>query len=143
MKKKRQSQYEDIIHIPYPFPSRHKKMPNRKRAAQFSPFAALTGYDAIIKETARYTERKPELSEEEKAQLDYKLQMALALPEEPVFITYFVPDQSKAGGALHTAAGRIMRIDPVGRRLLLEEGPQIDLSCILDIAGAFPPFWSE
>ena len=83
------------------------------RAAQFSPFAALTGYGEVIKETARLTDRKPELSESEKAELDYKLQMACDYPgEKPALtITYFVPDQRKAGGSYHTISGQIKKID--------------------------------
>ena len=92
------------------------------RAAQFSPFAALTGYGDVIKETARLTDRKPELSESEKAELDYRLRMAYDYPgEKPALtITYFVPDQRKAGGSYHTISGQIKRID---------------IDCILDIDG--------
>lgn len=72
--------YDDIINHPHHVSTRHPRMSMIDRAAQFSPFAALTGYGDVIKETARLTDRKPELSESEKAELDYKLQMACDYP---------------------------------------------------------------
>ncbi len=99
------------------------------RAAQFSPFAALTGYGEVIKETARLTDRKPELSESEKAELDYKLQMACDYPgEKPALtITYFVPDQRKAGGSYHTISGQIKKIDDYQKQVILMDKTRIDL----------------
>ena len=96
----KEKNYEDIINLPHHVSPIHPPMPLSDRAAQFAPFAALTGYGEVIKETARQTDRKPELTEEEKQELDYKLQMAVSLPgEKPaVTITYFVPDKKKAGG---------------------------------------------
>ena len=110
-------------------------MPVSDRAAQFAPFAALTGYGDVIKETARQTDAKPELSEDEKEILDYKIQLACGLPgEKPgVVITYFVPDEKKSGGAYHTAGGRIRRINSDAGQLVLEDGMQIPLDCIVDI----------
>ena len=99
-KQDKEKNYEDIINLPHHVSPVHPPMPLSDRAAQFAPFAALTGYGDVIKETARQTDRKPELTEEEKQELDYKLQMAVSLPgEKPaVTITYFVPDKKKAGG---------------------------------------------
>ena len=99
-KQDKKKNYEDIINLPHYVSPVHPPMPLSDRAAQFAPFAALTGYGDVIKETARQTDRKPELTEEEKQELDYKLQMAVSLPgEKPaVTITYFVPDKKKAGG---------------------------------------------
>ena len=107
------------------------------RAAQFSPFAALTGYGDVIRETARLTDRKPELSESEKAELDYKLQMACHFPgERPVVtITYFVPDQKKTGGAYHSITGNIQKIDDYEKQVVLDDRTRIDIDCILDIDG--------
>lgn len=107
------------------------------RAAQFSPFAALTGYGEVIKETARLTDRKPELSESEKAELDYKLQMACDYPgEKPALtITYFVQDQRKAGGSYHTISGQIKKIDDYQKQVILMDKTRIDVDCILDIDG--------
>ena len=106
---RKEADYEDIIHLPHHVSSVHPHMPVSDRAAQFAPFAALTGYGDVIKETARQTDAKPELSEDEKEILDYKIQLACGLSgEKPgVRITYFVPDEKKSGGAYHTAEGRI------------------------------------
>lgn len=107
------------------------------RAAQFSPFAALTGYGDVIKETARLTDRKPELSESEKAELGYKLQMACDYPDEKptVTITYFVPDQRKAGGSYRTISGQIKKIDDYEKQVVLMDKTRIDIDCILGIDG--------
>ena len=98
-----QHQYDDIIDLPHHVSSRHPQMSMTDRAAQFSPFAALTGYGDAVREKARLTEQKPDLSEEERAELDYKLQMACGPDSEgerpEVRITYFVPDRKKAGGS--------------------------------------------
>lgn len=87
--------------------------------------------------TARLTDRKPELSESEKAELDYKLQMACDYPgEKPALtITYFVPDQRKAGGSYHTISGQIKKIDDYQKQVILMDKTRIDVDCILDIDG--------
>ena len=90
--------YDDIIDLPHPTSVRHPRMPMADRAAQFSPFAALVGHGAAIRETARLTDRKIELTEEEKAVLDDKLCLLLDTGGEAVF-TYFLPDEKKDGGA--------------------------------------------
>ena len=94
-----QHQYDDMIHLPHHVSSRHPQMSMTDRAAQFSPFAALTGYGDAVREKARLTEQKPDLSEEERAELDYKLQMACGPDSEgerpEVRITYFVPDRDR------------------------------------------------
>ena len=132
---RKETNYEDIIHLPHHVSSSHPHMPVSDRAAQFAPFAALTGYGDVIKETARQTDAKPELSEDEKEILDYKIQLACGLSgEKPgVRITYFVPDEKKSGGAYHTAEGRIRRINSDTEQLILEDRMQIDLDCIVDI----------
>lgn len=129
--------YDDIINHPHHVSTRHPRMPMIDRAAQFSPFAALTGYGEVIKETARVTDCKPELSESEKAELDYKLRMACDYPgEKPVLtITYFVPDQRKAGGSYHTISGQIKKIDDYQKQVILLDKTRIDIDCILDIDG--------
>lgn len=131
----KENSYEDIIHLPHHVSTVHPHMPVSDRAAQFAPFAALTGYGDVIKETARQTDAKPELSEDEKEILDYKIQLACGLPgEKPgVVITYFVPDEKKSGGAYHTAGSRIRRINSDAGQLVLEDGMQIPLDCIVDI----------
>ena len=131
----KENSYEDIIHLPHHVSTVHPHMPVSDRAAQFAPFSALTGYGDVIKETARQTDAKPELSEDEKEILDYKIQLACGLPgEKPgVVITYFVPDEKKSCGAYHTAGGRIRRINSDAGQLVLEDGMQIPLDCIVDI----------
>lgn len=105
------------------------------RAAQFSTFAALTGYDALVKESARRTDRKIELSEDEKTVLDERLRLlADALPQRPeVAFTCFLPDNRKEGGAYVTVAGRLKRVDELRRVILLMDGAEIPIDDILDI----------
>ncbi len=131
----KENNYEDIIRLPHHVSPVHPHMPVSDRAAQFAPFAALTGYGDVIKETARQTEEKPELSDDEKELLDHKIQFVCGFPgERPgVLITYFVPDERKSGGAYHTAGGRIRRIDSDAGQLILEDGMRIALDCIVDI----------
>lgn len=131
----KETDYEDIIHLPHHVSSAYPHMPVSDRAAQFAPFAALTGYGDVIKETARQTDAEPELSEDEKQELNYKIQLACALPgEKPeIELTYFVPDKKKSGGACHTVRGRIRRIDPDAGQIILESGVRINTDCIVDI----------
>lgn len=130
-----EKKYGDIIHLPHHVSSVHPHMPVSDRAAQFAPFAALTGYGDVIKETARQTDEGPDLSEDEKQELNYKIQLACALPgEKPeIVLTYFVQDEKKSGGAYHTARGKIRRIDPDAGQIILEDGLRIPLDCVVDI----------
>lgn len=130
-----EKKYGDIIHLPHHVSSVHPHMPVSDRAAQFAPFAALTGYGEVIKETARQTDERPDLSEDEKQELNYKIQLACALPgEKPeIVLTYFVQDDKKSGGACHTARGKIRRIDPDAGQIILEDGLRIPLDCVVDI----------
>ena len=130
-----EKKYGDIIHLPHHVSSVHPHMPVSDRAAQFAPFAALTGYGEVIKETARQTDERPDLSEDEKQELNYKIQLACALSgEKPeIVLTYFVPDRKKSGGACHTARGKIRRIDPDAGQIILEDGGRIRLDCVVDI----------
>ena len=127
--------YDDIIDLPHPTSERHPRMPMVNRAAQFSPFAALTGYDAAVKETARLTDAKVELTEEEKSILDAKLQMlADRIASQPtVKFTYFKPDQKKAGGAYLTVSGIVKKIDGLTGDIVLTNGQRIRIENILDI----------
>ena len=127
--------YEDIINLHHHVSAVHPPMPLSDRAAQFAPFAALTGYGDVIKETQRLTDRKPELTPDEKAALDDKLRLACTLPGErpKIVITYFVPDEKKSGGAYHTVEGRIRRIDPDAGQLIMEDGIRINLEDIVNI----------
>ncbi len=127
--------YEDIINLPHHVSKTHPQMSMQDRAAQFSPFAALTGYDDAIDETARLTGRKLELGEEAKEILDRKLQyLGSIISEQPeISVTYFVPDEKKDGGSYTTATGCLKRIDEYERLLLFTDGTRISLDEILDI----------
>ena len=127
--------YDDILHLPHPTSKRHPRMPIADRAAQFSPFAALTGHGAAIEETARVTDRRIELDEDAKEQLDQTLQLLLErIDEQPeVTVTWFSPDKKKAGGQYHTATGKLKRIDSREGRLILTDGNQIPLEDLLEI----------
>ena len=127
--------YDDILHLPHPTSKRHPRMPIADRAAQFSPFAALTGHRAAIEETARVTDRRIELDEDAKEQLDQTLQLLLErIDEQPeITVTWFSPDKKKAGGQYHTATGKLKRIDTQESRLILTDGNQIPLEDLLEI----------
>ena len=124
--------YDDIIDLPHPTSARHPRMSMAGRAAQFSPFAALVGHGAAIRETARLTDRKIELTEDEKAILDEKLCLLLDTGGEAVFM-YFQPDEKKTGGSYVTAAGSIKKLDLPGRRIILNGGAVIPVEDILEI----------
>lgn len=127
--------YDDILHLLHPTSKRHPRMPIADRAAQFSPFAALTGHGAAIEETARVTDRRIELDEDAKEQLDQTLQLLLErIDEQPeITVTWFSPDKKKAGGQYHTATGKLKRIDSREGRLILTDGNQIPLEDLLEI----------
>ena len=127
--------YDDILHLPHPTSKRHPRMPIVDRAAQFSPFAALTGHKAAIEETACVTDRRIELDEDAKEQLDQTLQLLLErIDEQPeITVTWFSPDKKKAGGQYHTATGKLKRIDSQASRLILTDGTQIPLEDLLEI----------
>lgn len=120
------TEYDDIIDLPRP-KSKHEPMPMSDRAAQFSPFAALTGYGDAIDETARLTDARIELSEEERAELDYKQQYLSTLDSPMVTVTYFVPDSRKSGGAYVTHTGVLKRVDEVERMMVFVDGTQVPL----------------
>ena len=124
--------YDDIIHLPHPTSARHPRMSMIDRAAQFSPFAALVGHGAAIEETARLTDRKIELAEEEKALLDEKLRLLLETGGVGVF-TWFLPDERKDGGAYVTTEGAVKKIDPLEGRVVLANGSVIPIEDILEI----------
>ena len=133
--------YKDIIHLPHHVSKTHPQMPLIKRAAQFAPFAALTGYGAAIDETARLTEEEIEPDADLLDSLNEKL-MALSccLMDRPeVEISYFEPDEKKAGGAYRTVRGRLKKIDYFSRQLILESGKSILLDRIVEIDEAPGP----
>ena len=126
--------YEDIIHLPHHQSSNHPHMSLYVRAAQFSRFAALTGFDGVIAETSRLTDQKIELSEYERALLDQKLGMLAAKGKgQRIRVTYFQPDKKKAGGSYVTAEGALKRIDAFSGGLVLADGREIPAADILDL----------
>ena len=131
------TKYEEIINLPHHVSKTRPQMPMLDRAAQFAPFAALTGYDSAIKETGRLTDERIELDEEALTALDMKFQILMeALEEEPeVSITYFKPDERKAGGSYLKVTGTLKKLDEYERILMLMNGQKIKLDAVLDIDG--------
>lgn len=129
--------YDDILHLPHPTSKNHPRMSIQERAAQFSPFAALTGHAAAIAETARLTDQRMELDEDTKMELDLKQQVLNNITEEhpEITVTWFRPDERKEGGAYVTTAGRLKRIDEVERALVLTDGTAIPLADVVGIEG--------
>lgn len=127
--------YDDILDLPHPTSTRHPRMPLSDRAAQFSPFAALSGHGAAIAETARLTDRRIELDEDTKAELDRKQKLLLALiAEQPeITVTWFQPDEKKEGGRYVTTTGRLKRIDEARRILRMADRTAIPLDAIMGI----------
>ena len=128
--------YDDIINLPHHVSQKHAPMARADRAAQFSPFAALTGLDAALQETARLTDQRITLDEYEQAELDKTLQaLREAAPQHPaVEITYFQPDARKAGGQYVTSIGHVKRIAEYEQQLILTEGTSIPLAEIIAAA---------
>lgn len=129
--------YDDIIDLPHHVSETHPPMSRADRAAQFSPFAALTGYDAAVRETARMTERRIELDEGVKAELNARLNCILEhLSEHPqVSITYFMPDEKKSGGAYRTVTGAVRKLDSFAKTLTLVDGTVVPMEEMVHVEG--------
>ena len=127
--------YDDIIHLPHHVSQNHPQMSMLDRAAQFAPFAALTGYEAAVGETARMTSERRELDAQEAEELNRQLSVLIArLPERPeATIEYFVPDDRKAGGAYVTVTGRVRHISVPEKTMVMEDGTVIELEDIASI----------
>ena len=127
--------YDDIIQLPHHVSDHHPQMPMLDRAAQFSPFAALTGYDAAIVETARLTDKKRELTEEQKDILSKQLlALKTQLKTDPtVTVTFFEPDSRKAGGSYKTITGAAKRVDEFLGVLELSNGASISFDDIMSM----------
>ncbi len=125
--------YDDIINLPHPTSTKHPRMSLYNRAAQFSPFAALTGHEAAIAETARLTERKIEQSEDVINRLNEKLQIIADNFDTEVTITYFVPDERKSGGAYVSHTGTVKRIDDYERTVVMTDKTVIPIEQISEI----------
>ena len=129
--------YDDIINLPNPTSKNHPRMSLHDRAAQFAPFAALTGHDAAIKETARLTDERLELSDEVIMKLNDQLNMIRDNigTEQEISITYFVPDNKKAGGAYITCSGCVKKFDEYEHTVIMEDKTVIPIEQISDIDG--------
>ena len=129
--------YEDIINLPHHVSKTRPQMPMSDRAAQFVPFAALTGYDAAIKETGRLTDERIELDEGALTALNMRYQLLMdALDDKPeVTITYFQPDERKAGGKYLTATGAVKKVDDYERLITMQDGAKIPMDDVLSIDG--------
>ena len=129
--------YDEIMGLPHHVSKTRPQMPMSDRAAQFAPFAALTGYDAAIKETGRLTDERIELDVEALSALDMKYQLLMeTLDEAPeVTITYFQPDERKAGGKYVSAVGAVKKIDDFERRITMQDGAKIPMDDVLSIEG--------
>jgi len=130
-------QYDDIIQLPHHVSLARPQMSMQDRAAQFSPFAALTGYDAAVKETARLTDKKIVLDEEALTFLNRKYQILVDRLDErsEVIITYFKPDTRKSGGAYVEIAGAVKKVDDFERIIVMMDGTKLPMDNVLDIEG--------
>ncbi len=126
------SRYNDIINLPHHVSETRTPMSMENRAAQFAPFAALTGHDAAIAETARLTSEKPELSFEKLDRLSRRLAYAVE-KDATVTITFFQPDAFKNGGSYRQVSGKVMKIDEYDKVMILSNKQSIPLDCVMSI----------
>ena len=137
-KKTARTVYGDIIDLPRPVSRKHPPMPRMNRAAQFAPFAALTGYDDLIREAERFTDRERELDESAKEEIGEKLLfLSRAEPSPEAVFTYFVADGKKEGGAYVTRCARLSRLDELDKTAILDDGTAIAVGDLLRIEGDF------
>jgi len=127
--------YSDIINLPHHVSRNHPRMPMEARAAQFAPFAALTGYDAVIHETARLTDRHVELEEYDNERLNRKFaELMTVIGRHPeMTISYFKPDERKDGGTYASVTGHVRKVDAFENVLELEDGTVIPIGNIMDM----------
>ena len=130
------SRYDDIINLPHHVSPTRQRMSMHDRAAQFAPFAALVGYDAAVAETARLTESRPELDEQEQQAINERLAyIADHIHEQPeVRVKYFVPDEHKSGGAIVVTSGKVKKISATDGTIVMADGRKIRLSDIVDLS---------
>ena len=125
------SKYDDIIHMEQP-PLIRRRMLNQQRAAQFAPFAALTGYESLIHETSRLVEPYRELDEQQQNELNHKLQLSLN-DSQTVLLTYYVPDLYKDGGHYIEEYVELLKVDELHQQLILKDGRKIPLVDVYDM----------
>ena len=129
--------YEDIINLPHHTSKKHPRMSLEARSAQFAPFAALTGYDEILVETARYTNERVEVDESLKIILDSKLQIIRdKIANKPLIkFIYFIQDNKKEGGRYETVIGNVAKIDEYKNIIFLEDKTEVPITEIVEISG--------
>lgn len=127
--------YNDIINLPHPEPQNRQRMSMQARAAQFAPFAALTGHSAAIEETARKTEDEIDLCDDDLYRLNQQMTKLIdMLNNRPlVTFTFFSPDRLKNGGKYNSLTGIVQKLDDYNRTLTLEDGTKIEIRHIIDI----------
>ena len=127
--------YEDIVDLPHHVSKKYPQPTMADRAARFSPFAAISGYEDMVKEAARVTEERIDITDATKELLNEKLNMIIEfLDEEPeVSITYFEPDMRKAGGAYITVIGTVKRIDEYEHLVIMTDGKKINIDEIYNL----------
>ncbi len=137
--------YDDIINNPHHVSKKHPPLGRDSYAAQFSPFAALVGYEDIVEETARLTEDRPELDEDEKARLSAKLEAVLKGYDgvTETEITFFEPDSRKAGGRIVREVCVVRKFDGYKRQIVTGDGKRIPVDDILDVRGEIPDRFHE
>lgn len=133
--KKNNGNYDDIINLPHHVSKKHARMSLEARSAQFAPFAALTGYDEVIRETARHTNQRIEISDELKEILDEKLLLIKEkIQNKPnITVTYFISDSKKDGGEYVSVKGNVLKIDDYNRKIILDNKIEIVISDIIEI----------
>lgn len=136
-KTKAEEIYADIIDLPHHELTTRQRMPVINRAASFSPFAALTGYDEHIREAGRLTDERTDLDEDTKQKLNERLRIALDMADvQPqIKITYFLPDERKSGGSYVEYTGVLMRVDEYEKKIILTDKTQIPIDDIYEIEG--------
>lgn len=131
------SKYDDIINLPHYESKTRKRMSLEARSAQFAPFAALTGYDEKVKETARLTDEQKELNEEQFSIINCKLQIIKEhIKERPLIsFTIFIKDKLKDGGSYSTLVGNVRKIDEVNQEVIFVDKTKINFKDIIDVSG--------
>ena len=132
--------YDDIIDLARPVSKKHLPMPMEKRAAQFSPFAALTGYEELTIETSSLTTQQSKLSEDDMEALNFRMQQLLQLSPHPqVTIEYFAPDARKDGGSYQTITGTIKKVDTTFHKLIFSDNIELEFDRIRSIDSPLQP----
>ena len=129
------SKYDDIINMSHHISKKHPRMSLENRSAQFAPFAALTGYEDEVEETARITDKRIEITDEIKSKINMKLQIIQEkIKTNPkVTITYFISDNKKEGGSYKTVTSNVLKIDKYNKQIILKDNKEIFISDIINI----------